>query len=215
MLRRATLRFGPITLADRVFQPGLVMDLVLVFCGAGLIAIIAQVSVPLWPVPTTGQIAGILIVGYSLGMVRGTLAAGIYVGMGAIGLPVFSNGAGGLDRLLGSTGGFIFGFVLGALVAGIFAAKQWDRTFGRVVLASTICTLVIYAVGLPWLAVANDYSVRQTIELGLYPLILGAVLKIVVVSALMTGAWSYIHRFDRRAASAEAWAIGNDPRRSF
>jgi len=215
VLRHATLRFGPPTLADRVFQPGIAMDLVLVFCGAGLISIFAQVSVPLWPAPTTGQIAGVLLVGYSLGAVRGTLAAAVYVVMGTMGLPVFTNGLSGVERLTGQTGGFIIGFVLGALAAGVFAAFGWDRTFGRAVLSSTICTVVIYAVGLPWLGMVLDYTVQETVTLGLYPLVLGAVLKIVVVSGLMTGAWWYIRRFDLRAASAEAWALGNDTGRGY
>ena len=106
-----TLAVGRPTLADRLVRRSLATDLVLIAAGAALTAIAAQVAVPLWPVPITGQTLAVLIVGSSLGAVRGMLSMVLYAALGIVGLPVFSDASHGVGVLLGATGGYIVGFI--------------------------------------------------------------------------------------------------------
>src|ERR1700712_503177 len=88
-------------LADRLIPRSLVADTALVVAGAALTAGLAQVVVPLWPVPITGQTLAVLLVGGTLGSVRGTLAMVLYAVIGILGLPVFSDASSGVSTLLG------------------------------------------------------------------------------------------------------------------
>lgn len=190
------------SLADRVFGKSRAMDVILVLTGAELMAILAQVAIPVWPVPITGQLVGVLVVGFSLGLIRGTLSAAVYLLMGLVGFPVYSDGNSGYEHLIGPTGGYLFGFVLAAMIAGLFAAREWDRTFWRALVAATVCTAAIFAVGVPWLAFVNGYDVREALEYGLLPIIIGTMVKLVLIAAMMTGAWAFILRADDRAERA-------------
>lgn len=103
----------------------------LVVAGSLLVALLAQVSIPLpfTPVPVTGQTLGVLLVGGALGSRLGAASLALYLGEGAIGLPVFAGGVGGLP--VGPTGGYLVGFVLMAYVVGYLAERGWDRSWGR------------------------------------------------------------------------------------
>lgn len=197
-LGRTRVTFGPATLADRVYRPSLAMDAVLILVGAAFISICAQIVVPIWPIPSTAQIVGILIVAFSLGMIRGTLSLIIYVSMGALGLPVFNSGGAGVEHLMGTTGGYLFGFILAAAIAGYFAWRRWDRTFGRALLAGSIATLAAFAVGLPWLAAVAGYSFQETMEFGFLAIVPGSVVKVLFVAVVMSTAWHGIRSIERK-----------------
>ena len=105
----------------------------LVIAGSILIALTAQVSIPLpfTPVPVTGQTFGVLVVGMALGSRRGALAVIAYLMEGAMGAPVFAGGTGGAPILAGPTAGYLFGFVPAAFVTGYLAEKWlgWEPDF--------------------------------------------------------------------------------------
>ena len=198
-----SLAIGRPTLADRLFTRGIVMDLVLVCAGAALTSIAAQVVVPLWPVPITGQTLAVLLVGGSLGALRGTLSMLLYALLGIAGLPVFSDGSAGMSVLLGPTGGYIVGFVLAAAFTGWIAQRSWDRRVLRSMLGYLGGTVVTFAIGLPWLAVTLGLDLRQTLTAGLYPFIIGGVVKAAIAAAVITTGWRYFEREDRRRAARE------------
>lgn len=100
-------------------------DLVLYGLFAVIIAILAQISIPLpGGVPFTFQVLAVTMAGVILGPRRGTISVILYVLMGAIGLPVFASFTGGLSIIAGPTGGFILSFPVLAFVAGLFANKS-------------------------------------------------------------------------------------------
>src|SRR3954467_14397975 len=114
-----TLAAGRPTLADRVFTRRLTTDVVLVAAGALLTSVLAQIAIPLWPVPITMQTFAVLFVGATLGASRGALSLALYAALGLSGFPVFAPNADhshttGLAAILGPTGGFIIAFVLAA-----------------------------------------------------------------------------------------------------
>ena len=84
------------------------------------LAVSARVSVPVpgSPVPQSLQTLAVVLVGAFLGPVRGGVAIGIYLILGAIGLGVFADGASGYDHLVGPTAGYLIGFVVAAVVVG-------------------------------------------------------------------------------------------------
>lgn len=198
-----SLAIGRPTLADRLFARGVVMDIVLVAAGAALTAIAAQVQVPLWPVPITAQTLAVLLVGSSLGALRGTLSMVLYAVLGMVGLPVFSDASSGMGVILGPTGGYIVGFVFAAAFTGWIAQRSWDRRILRAILAFAGGTVVTFAIGLPWLAVTLGLDLQQTLQGGLYPFIVGGVVKTVIAAGVVTLGWRYVEREDRRRADRE------------
>ena len=116
-----------LVLADRVFPRTLLMDVVLVVAGAALVTVLAQVAIPLWPVPITGQTLAVLLVGSTLGAVRGAISMVLYALLGLVGLPIFSDGSHGAGVLFGATGGYIVGFSSAAALVGWLAERQWAR----------------------------------------------------------------------------------------
>lgn len=165
------------------------MDLSLILLGSLLVAITAQVSVPLpfSPVPITGQTLAVLLVGMALGSRRGALAMLAYLAEGVAGLPVFAEARAGLATLLGPTGGYLAGFVVAAWAVGALAERGFDRSLWKTLLAMFIGNGIIYAVGLGWLV--RFTGAAGVLEAGLYPFLVGDVIKAVVAALLLPGAW--------------------------
>jgi biotin transport system substrate-specific component len=192
-----SLATGRPTLADRVFARSLATDLVLISAGAGLTAIAAQVVVPLYPVPITGQTAAVMIVGASLGATRGALSMLLYAALGLV-LPLYGEGAHGVAVLLGQTGGYIVGFIAAAALIGYLAQRQWEHRFLGGLAAFAAGTVVTFAVGLLWLAVALGLDLEQTLRSGLYPFLVGGLVKAVFAASVMSLVWLGINRSETR-----------------
>jgi biotin transport system substrate-specific component len=184
----------PVRVGERV-SPFL-RSVLLVFAGALLIFLTARVSIiiPGNPVPYSLQNIGILVAGGALGLRRGGLAALLYVALGAIGLPFFAEGRGGLSVMWGATGGYLAGFIVAAALVGRLAELGWDRRIGGAIGATLIGTIVIYIVGVPWLAVTTGLSLREAIATGLTPFILPDVAKLLLAAAVFPAAWWVVGR---------------------
>lgn len=185
------------TLRLAVFpRSGLLTDVLLVLAGAGFVALAAQVSfeLPFTPVPITGQTFAVLLVGASLGALLGLASLGLYLFVGALGAPVYAEGSHGWEVLTGPTGGYIVGFVLAAALIGALAQQRWDRRFSSAVAAMLSGNVLVYAVGLPWLAVDQGLGFEDTLEAGLYPFVVGDLLKLYLAGALLPGAWRLVER---------------------
>ena len=202
------IAIGGSTLLDRLFTRSVALDAVLIAAGAALTAIAAQVAVPLWPVPMTMQTLAVLLVGVSLGALRGALSMGLYAALGIAGLPVFSDASSGFAVIAGPTGGYIVGFVFAAALTGWLAQRQWDRKVLRSILAFLGGTVVVFAVGLPWLAVSlgalglpND--VGAVLSSGLYPFIPGGIVKALLAAGIITLAWRGVTGHERRRETSD------------
>jgi biotin transport system substrate-specific component len=176
------------TLADRFYprtRPA--RDMILVVGFSLFIAVLAQVSIPLpGGVPLTGQTLAVLLTGMALGSRLGAIAVGAYLIEGSLGLPFFAGGASGFERVLGPTGGYLIGFMLAALIAGWLAERGWSRSFALTLGAMMIANLVIYALGLPWL---TRFVGGRALEFGLYPFLVGDVIKAVLAAIALPAAW--------------------------
>jgi biotin transport system substrate-specific component len=167
------------------------LDVVFVVGAAGLIALSAQLSIPLpfTPVPITGQTFAVLLTGAALGMGRGGAAGGLYVLLGVVGLPVYAGAEHGWAIVTGASGGYLVSYPFAAALVGYLAERRWDRSFSSAVTAMLTGNVVVYAVGLPWLAVVLGTGLEKTLELGLYPFVVGDLLKLYLAGAALPLAW--------------------------
>jgi biotin transport system substrate-specific component len=184
----------PVRVGERV-SPRL-RNVVLVVTGAFLIFLTARISFPIPgnPIPFTLQTFGVLVVGGALGLRRGGLAAALYVGLGLVGLPFFAEGRGGLEVILGARGGYLVGFVLAAALVGRLAELGWDRRIGGALGATALGTVVIYLVGVPWLAVTTGMSLGDAIATGLVPFVVADTVKLVAAALVFPSAWWVVGR---------------------
>jgi biotin transport system substrate-specific component len=191
----ATLRLAVLPRA------GLLTDALLVCGGAGLVAVCAQISFHLGftPVPITGQTFAVLLVGASLGSLRGTASLLLYLLVGLAGAPVYSEQKHGWDVASGSTGGYLVGFIVAAALTGWLAERGWDRRLSSSISAMLTGSVVIYAFGLlwlhHWLGVHNfGQSWKTTLEDGLYPFVAGDMIKLYLAAAALPAAWKLVRR---------------------
>lgn len=162
-------------------------------------AICAHISFPLpgTPVPVTLQTLAVLLTGTTLGSRRGGLALLLYLAEGAAGLPVFSPipaGPGGLAALIGITAGYLWAFPIAAFVTGWLCERKLDRSFLTSALAMLPSTLIIYLIGVSWLAVALHLGALAAIKAGMLPFLPGDLVKLVIAAALLPAAWSIVRR---------------------
>ena len=181
------------TIVDRFVPRSISADIALVALGAMLTAGAAQISIPMWPVPITGQTFAVLLVGAALGATRGAISMAFYVLLGAVGLPVFAAGKSGF--VFGPTLGYLFGFIAAGAVVGFFAEREIGRKWFSVASGFVAGNAIIYAFGLPWLSIflgANSWpnDLNATLAAGLYPFLLGDAIKIAIASTLLPGAWA-------------------------
>jgi biotin transport system substrate-specific component len=155
--------------------------------GASLfIALCARISLPLpfTPVPLTLQNFAVLLVGLTMGSSRGFLAVALYLGEGAVGLPVFNlAGLGGVAQLLGPTGGYLMSYPFVAFVSG-WIAERGTNSFRRCVVAAGLGEVVLFAGGLIWLAVWVHGSWRLAAQFGFLPFIFAEIAKVMVAAGL-------------------------------
>ena len=164
-------------------------DLGMIVAGSATVGLAAQIEVrlPFTPVPLTGQPFAVLLVGALLGARRGALAMLTYLAEGASGLPVFSGGAAGMAKLLGPTGGYLLGFVPAAFVTGALAEHGWDRHVLSTWAAMALGSTMLFLCGLPWLAQFVGWE--RVLEAGLYPFVIGDVIKQGLAAVALPGAW--------------------------
>lgn len=187
----------PGVLADAVFPSVRARDAVLVFGGALLVAVLAQVRVPLGftPVPITLQTFGVTLVGGALGWRRGGAALLLYVVLGAVGLPFYAGGQGGWTHATGATAGYLVGFVVAAALVGWLTAHRADRSPWTAFLAFQAGSLVLFACGLAGLMATLSIGLPEALRLGWLPFLPGDLVKTAAAAVLFPSAWLAVDRF--------------------
>jgi biotin transport system substrate-specific component len=144
--------------------------------GALVVALAAQVVVPMIPVPMTLQPLAVLVVGGILGPTGGLSALVLYLGLGALGLPVFAGGAAGALRLIGPTGGYLLAFPIAAAVTGALVRRA-PSSILRVLLACALGMAVIHIGGVAQLALLGG-DPQLAFRVGFLPFLTGDLLKV-------------------------------------
>ena len=180
-------------------------DVMLVVAGSLVMAALAQVSIklPFTPVPVTGQTLGVLLVAGSLGAVLGGASLALYLAQGALGLPFFAEGESGLEYLGFATAsaGYLWGMLIAAVLIGYLAEKRWDRGVGSAIGAFLLGEIVIFTVGVLWLANAIDVPIvgavdkyDDALDFGLYPFVIGDLLKVLLAAGAFPLLWRLLKR---------------------
>ncbi|MFG3506136.1 biotin transporter BioY [Streptomyces sp. NPDC047821] len=171
-------------------------DIALVAGGAVLTGIAAQISVPVpgSPVPVSGQTFAALLVGTALGARRGFLSLALYAVAGVAGMPWFAQSTSGYAM---PSFGYILGMLLAATVVGALARRGADRSLARMAGTMALGSLIIYAVGVPYLALATGMSLPQAVAAGLTPFLIGDALKAALAMGVLPTAWKLIGRKGR------------------
>jgi biotin transport system substrate-specific component len=199
-LSHLSLSLGKPTLADRLIGRGLGPDVMLIITAVAFTSIAAQVSTPAWPIQMTGQSLAVLLVGMTLGSLRGAISMTLYVLGGALGLPIFSNSSSGLDTITGPAGGYVIGFIAAAAFVGVLAERGLDRTFLRAVVSAASGTAIIFLAGVPRLAIVSELSIGDALAQGFLPLAVGGLVKLLLAAIITTVAWSALDRMEVRDA---------------
>ncbi len=176
----------------------LARSLALVLGGALVVALCAQISIPLQPVPLTLQTLGVLLVGAALGSRKGAAAMLTYVTSGAVGLPVFAGGASGIMAAAGGLRpsiGYLLSYVFAAALVGYLVERFGaDRTPWGTAAAMFAGNVVIYLIGVPVLGAITGLHGQALLTAGLTPFLLGDFLKLLLAAALLPLAWRFIRR---------------------
>ena len=191
MTLRSFPQIQPDALVDAIFPADarnarLIRDIALVVGFTLLTALLAQIKIPLGftPVPITGQTLAVMLTGAALGSRRGAAAMTLYLVAGAW-LPFFTGGASGFVWGLAS-GGYIIGFIPAAYLVGFLSERGWDRRVW-IILAMLLGNIVLYIPGLLQLSIFVPE--RNVFEIGLYPFILGDLIKIYLAALILPSAW--------------------------
>jgi len=162
-------------------------DILIVGLGLLLICLGAMVSIDLpWKdggIPITGQSLAVLVVGFVLGRRRGLLVIAIYLIAGLAGLPVFAKGASGIDTLMGGSGGFLYGFLVGGYVCGALQENGFGDSFTEGLIVMAIGTALILICGIAQLTFL--YGLEKALEYGFWPFWPGALVKIILGAVII------------------------------
>ena len=186
----ATVRPGQV-LAD-LLPASRVRDIALVLGGAALTGLAAQLAVPVpgSSVPVTGQTFAALLVGTSLGAGRGFLSLALYALLGLAGVPWFAGGTSGS----GASFGYIVGMLLASAAVGALARRGADRSVLRMAGTMLLGEAIIYAIGVPYLALSLDLSTSAALAAGLTPFLIGDALKAALAMGATPTAWKFVNK---------------------
>lgn len=180
------------TLVDAIWpseERSLARSAILAVVGSALLWASAKAQVPMWPVPMTMQSCAILFIGFAYGSRLGAATVALYLFQGAMGLPVFAGTPEkgiGLAYMMGTTGGFLAGFLLVAALLGHLAERGWGRTLAGTAAAMSIGTVLLFVPGVAWLATFVGFE--KAVAFGLTPFVAGAVVKAALAVALVSAA---------------------------
>jgi len=183
---------------SEIFRPkanvsAIIYDITLMLAGSVILALSAQVSFWIGPVPITGQTFAVLMLAALMGPYRSTAAVVMYILQGAAGLPVGASGACGPAWLIGPTAGYFYGFIPASLIVGYLANQGWGRSFLTTAFAMIIGNVCIYLCGLTWLSFMIDGALR----VGLYPFIAGDIIKVILAAMLLPAGWKTLSKLER------------------
>lgn len=175
----------PGVVIERLVRGRVAADMLLVIGASALIALAAQVAIPVpfSPVPLTLQPLAVIFLGAVLGSTRGAAAAALYLLEGFSGLPVFAQGHGGAIWFMAATAGYLYSYPFAAWLAGFVSERGWGNSTLRAVTGMLAALGVIYAGGWSWLAVLSTPATAFT--MGVAPFVLADVVKVAFGAALL------------------------------
>lgn len=167
----------------------------LAVAGSLLLVLSAKVRVVLGPVDMSLQTLAVLAIAASFGMRLGVATVLLYLAEGALGFPVFQGTPErgiGIAYMIGTTGGFLAGFVVMAAIVGWAADRGWDRSFAKLLGAMLVAEIVMMAMGFAWLATL--IGAEKAWMFGVAPFIVADLVKVALAAAFFPAARALIAR---------------------
>ena len=146
-----------------------------------LLCVAAPWSIPVGPIPLSLATLAVYLTGIVIGRIDGLISVALYLLLGAVGVPVFSGFEGGVQKLAGMTGGYLFGYLLCVYVTGLFADKF--QTLWLSILGMILGTILLYALGTGWFMMQTGRTVAEASALCVIPFLPGDAAKIIVSGA--------------------------------
>ena len=177
-------------------QAKLVKQIALVLVGVMLLILSAKIKIPMIPVPMTMGTFAVLSIGAVYGPRLGLMTIIGYMIVGALGFDVFASSSSekfGVSYMMGSTGGYLVGYVLAILVLGWTARQGWDRSILKMAAAMVLGNVIIYVPGLLWLATLYGWD-QPILTWGLTPFLVGDLVKLGLAALLLPGAWRLVDK---------------------
>lgn len=169
----------------------LATQIALAFAGTLLLTLSAKTRVVLGPVDMSMQTLAVMLIAATFGMRLGVATLLLYMAEGMLGLPVFQGTPErgiGLAYMLGTTGGYLVGFVAVAAIVGWAADRGWDRSFFRFLGVLLVAEIVMLALGFAWLA--GIIGPDKAWVAGVVPFIVPDLVKVGLAAAIMPAAWA-------------------------
>ncbi|PCL21794.1 biotin transporter BioY [Snodgrassella alvi] len=188
------------SISSRTYQPYLLQhyrltqwshQLLATTLAALLMAISANISIPLHPVPLSLQSLAVLLLGAFLGRKLAVLAILEYLLLGACGLPFFAGGHGGINVLVSASAGYLYGFIFSAYIAGWAAERGYDRHFFSGLCAFALAHQIIFVFGVFYLAFYLHTSIYHALQLGYLPFAGFDLLKFFIAATIMFTLWQF------------------------
>jgi biotin transport system substrate-specific component len=199
----STTSMSTATLADSIWPQDdktsaqrLMRGAFLAVIGSLLIAVSSKIQVPFYPVPMTLQTLVILSIGMAYGPRLGMATIILYLVEGAAGLPVFAGTPEkgiGIAYMMGSTGGYLFGFVVAVALCGFGASRGWDRNVWKTASVMFVATSMIFVFGVLWLGALHGWD-KPILAWGLYPFVWGGLAKIALAAVSLPLIWKAVSR---------------------
>lgn len=180
------------TLYEILFhQRTLLLDIFMILTSVVFMAAMANIQIPLWPVPITMQTFGIFAVAFFFGSRKGLMTIAAYVFAGLLGFGVFAGYKSGLKVILGASGGYIIGFLFMVFIVGWIIERGYGRTRKSILLCMLIGEIILYTFGLIGLYVwlGEKATIMTTLKYGFFPFIIGDTLKALMAVALFPYLW--------------------------
>lgn len=178
------LRGGVVTFHEWHRQTHLAMQALMIAAWAGVMGLLAQISIPFYPVPFTMQTFGVILGAVLLGTRNGALAQVAYVGAGAAGMPWFQGFAGGWAVLTGATLGYLLAFPVAAVIVGLAVNAFRVRGYFGLVGVMAVGAALILLGGWAWLAFGLGLGMQEAFMVGVLPWLAGDAAKVFMAAGL-------------------------------
>lgn len=156
-----------------------------------LLGLAANISIPTYPVPFTLQSLAVLLIGAFLGRKLGALTILQYLFLGAMGLPLFANGSGGIMALASPSSGYLYGYIFSAYLAGFAAEKGFDRHFILGLIAFACAHQLLFVFGVVYLMGYMHISLIEALKVGYLPFVGVDAAKFIIATCVMFSLWRH------------------------
>ncbi|WP_333713284.1 biotin transporter BioY [Yoonia sp.] len=173
-----------------------IKQVAMVVLGIAVLAIAAKIKVPVpgSPVAMNMGTFAVLTIGAAYGPRLGLTTILGYMIVGMLGFDIFQSSTAdlnGINYMMGSTGGYLVGYVLATLALGFAARAGWDRSMGKMALAMLLGNVIIYLPGVAWLGVLYGFD-QPILQWGLTPFLIGDALKLALAALLLPAIWKLV-----------------------